>query len=70
LPVIFEDALAKNECDFILISPERLNNEHFFKQAILVGLLPFLIGDVFKIGVAALALPAAWKLAGNPDRPV
>lgn len=26
-----EQALAKDECDLILISPERLNNEHFLK---------------------------------------
>ena len=33
-----------------------------FSKAILVGLLPFLIGDVIKLVLAALALPAAWKL--------
>ncbi|MEN6523856.1 MAG: RecQ family ATP-dependent DNA helicase [Anaerolineaceae bacterium] len=29
-----EEALAKNECDLILISPERLNNEHFLKEVL------------------------------------
>jgi ATP-dependent DNA helicase RecQ len=29
-----EEALAKDECDLILISPERLNNEHFLKQVL------------------------------------
>ncbi len=29
-----EDALAKDECDLMLISPERLNNEHFLKQVL------------------------------------
>jgi len=33
-----------------------------FSKAILVGLLPFLIGDVIKLVLAALALPAAWRL--------
>jgi biotin transport system substrate-specific component len=33
-----------------------------FQKAILAGLVPFLLGDALKIGAAALALPAAWKL--------
>jgi biotin transport system substrate-specific component len=33
-----------------------------FQKAILAGLVPFLVGDALKIGAAALALPAAWKL--------
>jgi biotin transport system substrate-specific component len=32
-------------------------------KAIIAGLLPFLIGDLIKLILAALALPAAWKLA-------
>lgn len=31
-------------------------------KAIDFGVTPFLIGDAIKLGVAALALPAAWKL--------
>ena len=31
-------------------------------QAILLGLVPFLIGDAIKLTAAALALPAAWKI--------
>jgi biotin transport system substrate-specific component len=31
-------------------------------RAIALGVTPFLIGDAIKIAVAALALPAAWKL--------
>jgi len=34
-----------------------------FSKAITLGLVPFLIGDVIKLVAAALALPAAWKLA-------
>jgi biotin transport system substrate-specific component len=34
-----------------------------FSKAITLGLIPFLIGDVIKLVAAALALPAAWKLA-------
>jgi biotin transport system substrate-specific component len=33
-----------------------------FEKAVLAGLMPFLISDALKIGAAALALPAAWKL--------
>ena len=29
------------------------------------GITPFLIGDVMKLAVAALILPAVWKLVGN-----
>ena len=32
--VAIEEALAKDECDLMLISPERLNNEHFLKQVL------------------------------------
>ncbi len=31
-------------------------------KAIVAGLLPFLVGDAIKLILAALALPAAWKL--------
>jgi len=29
-----EEALVKNECDLLLISPERLNNSHFLKEVL------------------------------------
>jgi biotin transport system substrate-specific component len=32
------------------------------EQALALGVLPFLIGDALKMGLAALALPAAWKI--------
>jgi biotin transporter BioY len=34
-----------------------------FSKAVTAGLLPFIIGDIIKLVAAALALPAAWKLA-------
>ncbi len=34
-----------------------------FGKAITAGLLPFVVGDIIKLLAAALALPAAWKLA-------
>lgn len=34
-------------------------------QAIGLGVLPFLAGDVVKIGLATFALPGAWKLLGE-----
>ena len=33
------------------------------QKALTLGVLPFLVGDVIKMMLAALALPAAWKLA-------
>jgi biotin transport system substrate-specific component len=33
-----------------------------FGKAVAAGLLPFLIGDVIKLILAALALPAAWRM--------
>lgn len=32
--VVVEEALAKDECDLMLISPERLNNDHFLKEVL------------------------------------
>lgn len=34
-------------------------------QAFSLGILPFLAGDVVKIGLAAFVLPGAWKLLGE-----
>ena len=34
-------------------------------QAISLGVLPFLAGDVVKIGLATVVLPGAWKLLGE-----
>jgi len=33
-----------------------------FQQAVVLGLLPFLVGDAIKLFAAAIALPSAWKL--------
>jgi biotin transport system substrate-specific component len=37
-------------------------------KAISLGLTPFLAGDAIKAALAALLLPAAWKLAGRAPR--
>lgn len=34
-------------------------------QAVTLGVLPFLVGDAVKIGVAAALLPASWRMVGN-----
>lgn len=34
-------------------------------QALVAGVLPFLLGDTLKIIAAALVLPGAWKIAGE-----
>ena len=34
-------------------------------EALALGVYPFLIGDAVKIGLAALALPAAWRVVGR-----
>ena len=33
-----------------------------FHNALVTGVYPFIIGDMIKIGLAAVLLPAAWKL--------
>ena len=39
-----------------------------FKSAFLVGLYPFIIGDIIKIILAAAMLPAGWKLLNLIDK--
>ena len=39
-----------------------------WQQAAELGATPFLIGDLVKIVLAGLLLPAAWRLAGPHDR--
>jgi biotin transport system substrate-specific component len=34
-------------------------------KALQLGLYPFVIGDLIKVGLASAALPAAWKLVGH-----
>lgn len=34
-------------------------------QVLAAGLIPFIPGDIFKLILAAIALPAAWKLVGR-----
>jgi len=36
-----------------------------FEKAFVAGVLPFLAGDVIKIGLATLSLPFAWKLVNR-----
>jgi biotin transport system substrate-specific component len=38
-------------------------------KAIALGLTPFLAGDAIKAGLAALALPSAWRLLGSERGP-
>jgi biotin transport system substrate-specific component len=39
-----------------------------FQKALELGLYPFVAGDLIKLYLAALALPAAWKLVGRRSR--
>lgn len=39
-----------------------------WSQVLATGVAPFLIGDAIKLGLAAVALPWAWKLVGETDR--
>jgi biotin transport system substrate-specific component len=34
-----------------------------FSKAVAAGMIPFVVGDIIKLIAAALALPAAWKIA-------
>ena len=38
-------------------------------RVLATGVFPFLVGDALKLCLAALALPWAWRLVGEPDRP-
>ncbi len=37
-----------------------------WRQVIAVGLAPFVVGDLLKLALAALALPGGWALLGRP----
>jgi biotin transport system substrate-specific component len=37
-------------------------------RALVLGVLPFLIGDAIKLALAAGLLPASWRLVDEPDR--
>lgn len=37
-------------------------------RALVLGVLPFLLGDAIKLALAAGLLPATWKLVGEPER--
>ena len=39
-----------------------------WEQALAWGLTPFLVGDALKLALAALLVPAAWRLAGDARR--
>ena len=39
-----------------------------FGRALVLGVIPFLIGDAIKLALATGLLPATWKLVGEPDR--
>ncbi len=34
-------------------------------EALELGLYPFVLGDLIKLGIAAALLPAAWRLVGD-----
>ena len=39
-----------------------------WEAALVAGLVPFVIGDLLKVALAGLALPAAWRVATAADR--
>lgn len=40
-----------------------------FTEAVLAGVVPFVLGDIIKAAAAGLVLPGAWKLVGEYPRP-
>jgi len=40
-----------------------------FTEAVVAGVVPFVLGDVIKAAAAGLLLPGAWKLVGEYPRP-
>lgn len=39
-----------------------------FQKAFLLGVAPFVIGDLIKASLASVALPTVWKMANSPSR--
>jgi biotin transport system substrate-specific component len=39
------------------------------KTALIMGLYPFIVGDILKVAIAAAALPTGWKLLGRLNLP-
>ncbi|HYJ24922.1 MAG TPA: biotin transporter BioY, partial [Acidimicrobiia bacterium] len=40
-----------------------------FTEAVVAGVVPFVLGDIIKAAAAGLLLPGAWKLLGEYPRP-
>lgn len=40
-----------------------------FTEAVVVGVVPFILGDIIKASAAGLLLPGAWRLVGEYPRP-
>jgi biotin transport system substrate-specific component len=40
-----------------------------FSEAVVAGVVPFVLGDIIKAAAAGLLLPGAWKLLGEYPRP-
>jgi biotin transport system substrate-specific component len=40
-----------------------------FTEAVVAGVVPFVLGDIIKAAAAGLLLPTAWKLVGEYPRP-
>jgi biotin transport system substrate-specific component len=38
-------------------------------EALIAGMVPFVVGDLLKIALAGLLLPAAWKLVERTSTP-
>ena len=65
-PVSMAAAFMLGQAVIYGVGVARLSAFVGFGHALQAGIIPFLVGDVLKIGTAMLLLPAGWKMLNKP----